>query len=191
MNNSYFREHRNVFFGLKILKFFDAGADPESGIFLTLDPMENLDPGCLSRICNTVPDNQKTGRHTKKRASNLPAQQSQGRIPRKQVRRQGQAPHVCRRQAATRRKKGGGGGRRTQRRKCGGKLLLRRIEQRRPGKASQARRQRRRLFGKQAERSRQPRVGVGHRWQGGGEGEGVAAAAAAVIAVVPLRNTQG
>ncbi len=121
--------------------------------------------------------------HTKKRASNLPAQQSQGGLPRQQVRRQGQPPHVCRRQTANRRKKGGGG-RRTQRRKCGCKLL-RGVEQRRPGKASQARRQRRRLFGKQAERSRQPRVGVGHRWQGGGEGERIAAAAAAV----PLRNT--
>jgi hypothetical protein len=33
---SYFREQ---FFGLLlILKFFDAGPNPESGIFLTLDP---------------------------------------------------------------------------------------------------------------------------------------------------------
>jgi hypothetical protein len=158
-------------------------ADPGSRIFLILVPMETFGSGVF------IPDPQhcsgfRTPEDTEKsetRASNLPAQQSQGGIPR-QVRRQGQAPHVCRRQAANRRKKGGGG-RRTQRRK-----LLRGVEQRRPGKASQARRQRRRLFGKQAERSRQPRVGVGHRWQGGGEGEGVAAAA---VAVVPLRNTQG
>ncbi len=36
------------FFGLKILKFFDAGPDPGSGIFLTLDPrsgMEKLGSG--------------------------------------------------------------------------------------------------------------------------------------------------
>jgi hypothetical protein len=33
---SYFREHRKNFWGLKILKLFDA--DPGSGIFLTLDP---------------------------------------------------------------------------------------------------------------------------------------------------------
>jgi hypothetical protein len=33
---SYFRELGNNFFG-KILKFFDADADPDPGIFLTLD----------------------------------------------------------------------------------------------------------------------------------------------------------
>jgi hypothetical protein len=34
------------FFGLKILKFFDADPDPGSGIFLTPDPgWKNSDPG--------------------------------------------------------------------------------------------------------------------------------------------------
>jgi hypothetical protein len=33
-------------FGLNILQFFDADADPGSGIFLTLDPgWKNSDPG--------------------------------------------------------------------------------------------------------------------------------------------------
>jgi hypothetical protein len=43
---SYFRELRNNFFGLKILKFFDADLDPGSVIFSTLDPgWKNSDPG--------------------------------------------------------------------------------------------------------------------------------------------------
>jgi hypothetical protein len=35
---SYFQKHRNIFFGLKILKFFDADPGMGSGSFLTLDP---------------------------------------------------------------------------------------------------------------------------------------------------------
>jgi hypothetical protein len=35
---SFSRELRKHFLGLKILNFFDADADPESGIFWTLDP---------------------------------------------------------------------------------------------------------------------------------------------------------
>ncbi len=38
----YFREIRSNFFGLKIIKFFDADPDPGSGIFLTLDPDGNI-----------------------------------------------------------------------------------------------------------------------------------------------------
>ncbi len=35
-----------LFFGLKILKFFDADPDPRSGILLTRDPgWKNSDPG--------------------------------------------------------------------------------------------------------------------------------------------------
>jgi len=50
---SYFREH---FFGLLlILQFFDAGPDPESGIFLTLDPeWKNWNP--ISEV--NIPDTQ-------------------------------------------------------------------------------------------------------------------------------------
>jgi hypothetical protein len=33
------------FFGLKILKFFDADPDPGSGIFLTLDPCSGMRDG--------------------------------------------------------------------------------------------------------------------------------------------------
>ncbi len=36
IRDEYFRELKKQFFGAKILKFFDANADP--GIFLTLDP---------------------------------------------------------------------------------------------------------------------------------------------------------
>jgi hypothetical protein len=51
---SYFRELRNNFLGLNILKFVDAGPDLGSGIFLTLDPgWKNSDPGLKSRIHNT------------------------------------------------------------------------------------------------------------------------------------------
>ncbi len=43
---SYFRERRKQFFGLKILKFFDADADPGFGMFLIRDPgWKNSDPG--------------------------------------------------------------------------------------------------------------------------------------------------
>jgi hypothetical protein len=42
---SYFREHGNNFW-VKTLKFFDADADPDQGIFLTLDPgWKKSDPG--------------------------------------------------------------------------------------------------------------------------------------------------
>ncbi len=37
---------KKLFFGLKILKFFDVDPDPRSGIFLTRDPVwKNSDPG--------------------------------------------------------------------------------------------------------------------------------------------------
>ncbi len=42
----HFSKSLETFLGLKILKFFDADADPGSGIFLTLDPgWKNSDPG--------------------------------------------------------------------------------------------------------------------------------------------------
>jgi hypothetical protein len=34
-SRSFFRELRNSFFGLKIIKFFDADPDPGSGIFIS------------------------------------------------------------------------------------------------------------------------------------------------------------
>jgi hypothetical protein len=40
---SYFRELREQFFGLKILKFFYSDPDPGSGIFLTLDPGSGME----------------------------------------------------------------------------------------------------------------------------------------------------
>jgi hypothetical protein len=48
------------FFGLQILKFFDADPDPGSGIFLTLDPVsgmekKNSDPGSGINIPDPQP----------------------------------------------------------------------------------------------------------------------------------------
>jgi hypothetical protein len=52
---SFFRELRNSFFGLKMLKFFDEDPDPGSGIFSTLDPgsgINILDPqSAVMQIC--------------------------------------------------------------------------------------------------------------------------------------------
>ncbi len=47
ITGSCFRELKNNFFGLKLLKFCVADPDPGSGVFLTLDPpwMEKLGSG--------------------------------------------------------------------------------------------------------------------------------------------------